>query len=1203
MSPYANGAYAANGNGAHDAYESGKDFPIAIIGMAGRFPQEAETSEKLWELISKGRNASTEFPADRFNIDAHWHPDPAHGGSTICRGGHFLKKNGAQFDAPFFALSKSEVMSMDPQQRIVMENVYEALENAGIPMDRVIGSDTSVYAGAFNKDYDTTLNQDPTLLQKYLPTGNSISILSNRVSWFFDLRAESLTIDTACSSSLVAFHIACQNLRSGDSEMSIVTGVNIIERPETMYRMSNVGFMSPDSKCFSFDHRANGYSRGEGVGAIIIKPLEAAVRDGDTIRAVVRATGTNQDGRTPGMTVPSKEAQERLVRDVYRKAGLDLQQTAYVEAHGTGTAAGDPIEAGAIAQAWNERSSKTPLYIGAIKSNIGHLEGASGVAGIIKTVQVLEKGIIPPNTNFEKVNPKIPTEKWNIAFPLKNMPWPSDGIRRASVSSFGFGGANAHLVLDDAYQYLQSRGLSAPHQSVQNPPTQAEIDGTEAESTAETAAKGTNGTTNGHTNGVNGDGHPPAKAESNAKVFVLSAYDEGGIKRQAETLKEYMSTLSPKDEDEYLANLAYTLAKKRTLFSWKAVAVASTVAELVDRLPEAPRSAMHSRKRDIPNLGYVFTGQGAQWAAMGLELMAYPVFKHSIEEASAYIDSLGSPWNLLTELKKTGKDSNMNHPTLSQTICTALQVALVDLMAEWKITPQRVIGHSSGEIAAAYCAGALDKESAWKVAYYRGLVSGELTGNNGSMMAAGISAEELQPYMDKVDAEIKGDMVMACYNSPRNITVSGDEAKIDKLQALLDADKLFARKLKVMNAYHSDHMKLVSDKYAKLMGKLSAGKAPKGARKVLMFSTVKAEQITPTELADPQYWVANMVSPVKFAQGLAQMCSPSASKSKLRVDRGVEIPLQHLIEVGPHPALQSAVKDIFALDQVFSSIQYSSMIARNKSALDTTLTCAGRLFCHGHTVDLGAVNFSTLFMDGQTVQQPQMLVDLPPYSFNHKETYWGEGRISKSYRFRKHGQHDLLGDPIPEWNASEPKWKRHIRVNELPWVKDHKVTGSIVYPGVGYLVAAIEAVKQLEREDAVITGYRLREVSIKTALQIPEGESGIETMLSLTHVAESSLANSGTWWEFKMQSYNPNTDEWTEHCRGQISVEHDTPTGPIDAGREAEEELRAFSAQLKDASELCQTPVDMARSYAELDTIGLAFGPLFKNLADVSRGN
>ena len=339
---------------------------------------------------------------------------------------------------------------------------------------------TSVFVGGFNHDYLTLLNTDGETTLKYKPTGTSNSILANRISWFYDFKAPSLTVDTACSSSMVAFHLACQSLRNRECDMvcfrlkqfnypeltvnkSVVSGVNVLLTTSDMYGMSHHGFLSADGKCFSFDHRANGYSRGEGVGTIIIKSLSAALRDGDTIRAIVRGTGINQDGRTPGITLPSSVAQETLTRSVYANAGLDLQDTMLVESHGTGTAAGDPVEARAIASAFSSRSKEIPLYIGAIKSNIGHLEGASGVAGIIKSIMVLESAIIPPNVNFEKSNPKIIINKWNIQFPLTPTPWPRLGVRRVSINSTGFGGTNAHCILDDAFHYLKVHGLNGNH--------------------------------------------------------------------------------------------------------------------------------------------------------------------------------------------------------------------------------------------------------------------------------------------------------------------------------------------------------------------------------------------------------------------------------------------------------------------------------------------------------------------------------------------------------------------------------------------------------------------------------------------------------------------------------------------------------------------------------------------------------------------
>ena len=532
----------------------------------------------------------------------------------------------------------------------------------------------------------------------------------------------------------------------------------------------------------------------------------------------------------------------------------------------------------------------------------------------------------------------------------------------------------------------------------------------------------------------------------------------------------------------------------------------------------------------------------------------------------------------------------------------------MDLLASWGVLPSRVIGHSSGEIGAAYCAGALTRESAWRIAYYRGVVSAKLIHRKGAMIAVRVDQETLMPYIQKVNSEMDGELVMACFNSPKNITISGDKNKVDRLGELLKEDEIFGRKLKVQNAYHSSHMQAVAREYLDLIGNISdsrgANDGQSGDHQASMFSTVNCLQVPATELQNPQYWISNMISPVKFVQGLSEMCSATAGeKSRLRVDRGTDLPVQQLLEIGPHPALNSAIRETLALEKRLSTIEYSCLVSRDNSALELSLQTAGNLFCKGYPVDLMAVNGSSQSSDGKVFSQPRMLVDLPPYRFNHTQTYWPESRLSKNFRFRKFPRHDLLGAPVPDWNAQDPQWRHIIRVSENPWLKDHKVTGRIVYPGVGYVVMAIEAAAQLARMDIKATGFRLRDISIKSALQVPETESGVETMFSMRHSTESSLASSSTWREFKVSSYNPNSDDWTEHCRGLIKVEYDLETGPIDAGREATAEADAFRAQIMDSIRKYNTPVDMSRSYSELETVGLYFGPLFKNLANVTRGN
>ena len=503
---------------------------------------------------------------------------------------------------------------------------------------------TSVFVSGFNHDYLQLLNHDPQGLAKYKPTGVGASIMANRISWFYDFKASSVVVDTACSGSMVAFHLGCQNLKNGESEMAVVTGINLIAWPTDYMAMSHYGFLSPDGKSYSFDHRANGYSRGEGVGTVILKRLSDAIRDGDTIRAVVRATGTNQDGRTPGITLPNGASQTALIRDVYAKAGLNPEETLFIEAHGTGTAAGDPIEARAIAQAFKTATRKDPMYIGAMKSQVGHLEGAAGIASVIKSVMVLESGIIPPNANFEKPNPKMPVDEWKLRFPTQRMAWPAPGRRRISMSGMGFGGTNAHVVLDDAYSFLKSRGLKGVHRTATTVPSENDV----RRMASRVDFQHGNGFTNGE-NGANGiNGTTITNEEPNELLFLLSAFDEKGLSRNAEVLSEHLKSLPLMSEEEgtkYLADLAHTINNRRSYFPWRSFCTASRLEELVKFLDSGVSEPVRAGK--ALSLGFVFTGQGAQWHAMGRELLSHTVFRTSLEAADNYLCELGSSWSLL----------------------------------------------------------------------------------------------------------------------------------------------------------------------------------------------------------------------------------------------------------------------------------------------------------------------------------------------------------------------------------------------------------------------------------------------------------------------------------------------------------------------------------------------------------------------------
>ncbi|KAF4948821.1 hypothetical protein FGADI_9378 [Fusarium gaditjirri] len=969
---HTNGHNGTNGKAKIDI-----NMPIAITGISTRFPGGADTPEALWRMISKGKSAWSKVPEDRFALDAFYHPDPDRNGAMNVAGGHFLDEDIASFDAPFFGISRNEAKAMDPQQRLQLESAYEALENAGISIDQASGTKTSVHIGVFNKDYADIMCRDPETGPLYQATGNGQSILSNRISYFFNLKGPSVTVDTACSSSLVGLHLAVQGLRMGEVEQAIVGGTNLIFSPDIMVAMSLLGFLSPDGRAYAFDHRAKGYARGGGIATLVLKPLDKAVRDGDPIRAVIRGTGVNSDGRTAGITLPNGDAQAELIREVYTNADLDPAETGYFEAHGTGTQAGDPMEAGAIHRVFTaDRQRSSPLYLGSIKTNIGHLEGASGLAGVVKAVLCLEKGQIPPNINFEKQNERLDLEAWNIKVPTELTQWPADVPRRASVNSFGYGGTNAHVVLD---------GYDATQHEMRTIDT--DID---------------------------------------QRLFVFSAGHQEAASSLFTRMASYLRDIPTSNHARLLQQLAYTLSQRRSQLSHRMAISASSIAELIDTLENGKLTLVKSQR--VSRLGLVFTGQGAQTAQMGVGLMyQYGVFADSLNLAGAALKNIGCTWDLVEELSKDAETSLVNEPLYSQPLCTAVQIALVDLLRSWDVQPTAVTGHSSGEIAAAYAAGALSHEAAMIAAYYRGVASSKLAADssvNGGMAAVGLSPDEVQGYLAKLTS---GKLVIACYNAPYNVTLSGDIPALDELESLLQDTGVFFRRLKVPVAYHSHHMQQIAEVYRKSLESLPRPEASDSD--VQFFSSVTGT-LTPISELNAEYWVRNMTSPVQFTSSLKSMCLGLKSDGK-RLTRGNKMNVQMLVEVGPHSALAGPIKSILK-DPSFSSkaqLPYTSCLVRKQDPLSAVQKAAGDLFMNGYAVNLAHINEP---IDGPC---PRVLSDLPPYSWNHSQRYWHESRISKNYRLRDQPRKDLIGAPASDWNPTEPRWRGFIRLSELPWIK------------------------------------------------------------------------------------------------------------------------------------------------------------------------
>ncbi|GAB1316525.1 Lovastatin diketide synthase LovF [Madurella fahalii] len=1140
---------------------------IAIVGFSFDFP-EANSEEAFWDLIMQGKRAVSPIPPSRFHHSRFRETIRPQKAS-------FVQRDIRAFDARFFGVTEDEALATDPQLRILLETTYRALENAGIPMEKISGTDAAVYTGCFTADYLLATSRDPENAPRYSSTGMAQSMLSNRISAFFNVTGPSITIDTACSSSLVALDMACQSISQGESSVGIVAGCNLLLTPDLFISLSSLGFLSPDGVCHSFDSRANGYGRGEGFGVLIVKPLDAALADGDTIRAVIRATGTNQNGRT-NLALPSKEMQRRLTEETYRKAHLDMSHTRFFEAHGTGTAAGDPLEAMAIGNAFGpRRDPDNPVVIGAVKSNIGHLEGAAGIAGVIKTVLVLERGIIPPIAGLEQLNPEIDAEFLKLKFPRVAMPWPNSGLRRASINSFGFGGTNSHAVLDDAFHYLQSRGLRGQHRTEPSPV----LDYSTQLRGPLVAAQ----------NFITTPGNP--------KLFVWSANEPSALTRMLEAYRRYFESQSKTGglSVHKLEVLAYTLAQKRSLLPWRSYTVSDSLGGFLEQL-QKPQETYQSGAD--PKVGFVFTGQGAQWPGMSRELFEFPSFRDSVLSADEFLPKIGCSWRPSEVLENIRHQPSINihDPSFSQPLCTIIQVAIVDLLRTFGIHPTVAIGHSSGELAAAYAVGAICRESAWKLAYFRGHLSSKLAewsnadrSRRGSMMAVALSESSAISYIEKTleNRRSNGVLTIACINSPQNVTISGDEDLIQALQTILSADGIFARVLKVPVAYHSPHMEAIASSYRELIGSLNPGQKP--SHHATMISSVTGDAIDHRELQQAEYWVRNMVSPVRFSLAIERLCHNGARKTKKKLDLSHRefASVAHLLEIGPHSTLQGPIRQTVEAASPEVDISYASALVRSKPAITTLLEAVGKLHCSGFDVDLVKVNSLTKPSEWML---PEVLPALPEYPFDHAQTYWSEPRVSKNLRSQYQPYNEFLGAPAADWNPLAPRWHNSIGASSIPWVRDHRINSEILYPAAGMWVMAVEAITQVSTGKEIV-GYEIRDTAILSSLVIPADGTKVEVQFCLKSRSDSSNKSS-SWADFSLYACR-NEDNFVEICHGSIKAVFADSDGRSDANlaltNQTEETISLAKASYS-------SQIDSKELYTDLAENGYHYGDLFQGI-------
>lgn len=771
---------------------------------------------------------------------------------------------------------------------------------------------------------------------------------------------------------------------------------------------------------------------------------------------------------------------------------------------------------------------------------------------------------------MNKLNPKIPFDKWNVEVPTKITPWPTDGVRRISTNSFGYGGTNAHAVLEDAYHYLKSRGIQGTHF---------------------TKIGLTNGSTEfgfeePKTNGVNYPNGP--------RLLVLTAQDKQGLTRVKGQLVEYIDTKLAYLEDDthkrdlLLEKLAYSINEKRSRLQWKTFAIASSLEELAERLKDEETPMTVTQSSRVPRIGFVFTGQGAQWPRMGVELMNYNTFEESVKAADRYLrEECDCSWSAIEELEKGKLTSQLHLAVYSQTLCTVLQVALVDLLKTWNISPVAVAGHSSGEIAAAYCRGALSRKDAWKVAYYRGILSSDMKITDpdldGSMMAVGASPEVAQKWISQVT---KGDVVVACINSPSSVTLSGDTSAIDEVFEMIQQDGVFARKLHVDTAYHSPHMQVVAQDYYEALSDLMPLDGRAGCT---MHSSVTGSVIEPRDLGAVN-WVKNLTSTVRFSDAIYDMIRPANSKGQHSEDNMVEI----LIEVGPHSALQGpATQSLKAHD--ISNVPYLSVLKRNTDGIDSALELAGSLSTMGVQVDINAINNNSGIISSEL--SPKILIDLPSYPWKHSQRHWHESRLGIEYRQRDQPRLSLLGAPTAPNSEGEKVWRGSINVEEEPWIADHKIQGLILYPAAGFLAMAIEAAAQMSTtSQKLISTYRLRDVQLTSAAVITEGDT-LECVIQLRPHVVGTKDSSSTWTEFVIAS-SSDGKSLVNNCSGLLLVEFDEDEGP-DMKREKDFTDKEHQRRLLEASLRCKNPISTIDFYADLTKIGLEYGPAFTNLTTI----
>jgi acyl transferase domain-containing protein/surfactin synthase thioesterase subunit/D-arabinose 1-dehydrogenase-like Zn-dependent alcohol dehydrogenase/acyl carrier protein len=1064
------------------------DEPIAIVGLACRFPGEGSDPEAVWRLLQQQAVVAAPVPASRWSPADWYDPSPeAPFRTSVARGGFLAEVE--QFDAGFFHISPLEVISMDPQQRLLLEVSWEALERSRQDPAALRQTKTGVFVGAGANEYAERLQDlDDQAAARYAGTGNLPSVLAGRLSYFLGLHGPSLFVDTACSSSLVALHLACQSIRQGECEAALVGGVNLLLSPASFVMMSQLRALSPDGRCKTFAADADGYGRSEGCAVVVLKRLRDAERDGSPILGLIRGTAINHDGASNGLTAPSGPAQQAVLRQALHNAGVAPAEVDYVECHGTGTQLGDPIEVQALAAVYGAgRAPGQPLILGAVKANLGHLEAASGLAGLVKVVLALQHQEIPPQPSLGELNPHIPWPELPVSVARQAQPWPRGRRpRRAAVSSFGISGTNAHAVLEE--------------------PPPAKL--------------------------------PAAAPERSAELVLLSARTEAALLAQAARLHAHLQS----HPEQRLGDLAYSLVHTRSAMDCRLAIAATSPTELAAALAGAaggqlPASVVRGQVGSAApgRVIFVFPGQGSQWLGMGRGLLAEePVFRAAMTACDRAIHNEAG-FSVLAELAADEASSQLQRVDVVQPVLFALGVALSALWRSWGVVPDVVVGHSLGEVAAAHVAGALSLEDAVAIICRRSRLLRRISGQGAMALVElplGQALAELAEYPDRLSVAVS--------NSPRSTVISGEPAALAAVTAKLELRGVFCRRVNVDVASHSPQ---VEPLLAELRGLLSDLRPRKCL--IPMRSTVTAQEVLGPELG-AEYWADNLRQPVRFCEVMQVLLGSGPGLS---------------LELSAHPVLVSAVEELLQTKSPDGAALGS--LRRGQAERAALLTSLGALWVRGYPVQ-----------PSQQFPAGGRDLDLPTYPWQ-RQRYWVDRQLWPAGSLvRAHaGGHPLLGPRQALSTLAQANlWESTLELKQLPWLRDHRVQGAVVFPGAGYLEMALACGHQLFGAEP----FEVAEVSLVEALGLT-GEAPVQLQVVTTEEQPGRL---------RFQLASPESRQgpatFRVHARGVL--------------RRSKRSEAPSTLDLKLLRERLPTSVEPAQSYAGMAALGMEYGPAFQGI-------